>query len=381
MRYMDMKHLTSFRVGIVGGGLMGSDLFGFLSDLNMPLAWVIRNDAQCGKAAERHARKLDRLVKNGAVDGSWRDMKRETVRIGSRLDLLLGCDFVIEAITEDAGMKTMLYEEMEQVLGEAAVISSATSSIRPSRLARGLRVATRFAATHFFYPVSLKNIVEVVFHPGASGRTREIVHACMASLGMRHIVLPEEEAFLLNRVLLDYQTEACRLRREKGLSLAARDRAVKRRIHPAGVFEFFDGVGLDTALAAVRSYAGDDDYHAPLIEALTQTVEEGMLGKKSGAGFYTYPREIGEDFFEHDDTGYNELAGYLESVFLNSCFRAMERGICPDDELDRAIGESTGAGTGPLALADEIGRDRVRDILAGEYKRSGLAVFRPSLKL
>ncbi len=385
MTIRDMSNEISprFRIGLVGGGLMGTDLFNLFSDFDFPLVWVVRNEKQCGEFSRRHARRCERLVGNRAADAAWMRGRVDSVLFSSSTDALEGCDIIFEAITEEVDAKRHLFNVIEQCAGDSTVLVSTTSSIRPSLLSQGLRRGERFAAIHFFYPVKMRNIAEIVFPEGSSEVTRNSIRSFLDAIGSRHIELPESESFLLNRVLLDYQATAYRVHLEKNIPLNVLDGIVKSVLHPSGVFEFFDAVGIDVARAAVSSYAecsSDPWYYAPLIGALGALVDGGRKGRKSGAGFYDYPLRTGMTTGLDDGDRYDDLSLLLVAVFINSCFSAMEREFCADGDLDSAIRESMGIDMGPMELAEIWGRQLLRKVLDDEYRMNGSNVLRPSAK-
>ncbi len=373
--------MTHYRIGVIGGGLMGADIFHFLSDLNFPLVWAVRREEAREALEKRFARKIDRIVRSGAIEEQERRSLMERILITTTLDDLSGCTIVIEAITEDVEMKRRLFMELEDVLPDTAVIATNTSSIRPSTLASVLRKRDRFAGLHFFYPVHYRNITELILTDETGEHAREALVAFLALIGRRHIEMHEREGFMLNRVLLDLQAAAYRIHHDEGIPLGTIDAIVKRDIIPAGVFSFFDGVGIDVAFAAIQNYvAGTKDavFYEPLLCALHERAMKGRMGRKSGAGFYSYPvRESGAD----ECIGEGEerfISLRLISLYLNSAFRAMEKGICPDSDIDYAIREYMDVDRGPIAMADEMGRERIRSVLNEGHRRTGFDAFIPS---
>jgi 3-hydroxyacyl-CoA dehydrogenase len=313
----------------------------------------------------------------------WIRKKTDSVMIASSADALEACDIIFEAISEDLEAKRALFDVLENVVDNEAILVTTTSSIRLSLMAMKMRRPDRFAAVHFFYPVKLKNIAEIVFPRETSAETRERIVSFLAAVERRYLELPEEEAFLLNRVLLDYQAAAYRIHGERNIPFYILDDIVKSAIHPSGVFEFYDAVGIDVAHAALCSYAEhspDPGYCAPLITALSALMSDGKKGKKNGAGFYNYSPVNGMPSCRNDDVGRDDLGLLLLAIFINSSLRAMEKVICPDSELDSAIRESMGVDRGPLDLAETQGRARLSDLLNAEYLRTGSSAIRPSVK-
>ena len=159
---------------------------------------------------------------------------------------------------------------------------------------------------------------------------------------------------------------------------------VKRELFPAGVFEFFDGVGIDVIYRSVMNYTEnvtDKRFYLPLIRGLESLNADGRLGKKSGAGFYEYRQTDKEEDNDCGDLPDREIVSRLACLYINSAFRALEKNICNRNDLEYAIREYLSVEKGPFASADEIGRALIRDNLLKYFHESGFDAYRPSMLL
>jgi 3-hydroxyacyl-CoA dehydrogenase/enoyl-CoA hydratase/carnithine racemase len=219
---------------------------------------------------------------------------------GTRLATIETSDLVIESVTERPDVKRQVLADIERIVGPTTVIATNTSTNPIARLAEGLADPTRFCGLHFFNPVRRMTLVEVVRGPATSDATVAAAVAHAKALGKCPIVVRDSPGFLVNRVLMPYLHEAVELVRA-GVAAERVDRAARGFGMPMGPIELYDMIGLDTAFYAglVLSAAfGDRIEASPVIPAL---VKAGLLGRKSGAGFYRYvgggakPRAAGPD--------------------------------------------------------------------------------------
>lgn len=374
---------AEYRIGIIGSGRMGTDLFYYISEYHLPLTWVCRTaDAKEGLCRTWETR-LTRRYRTGVIDDETFRHKQEQTVITDRLSDISGCSVIIEAIAEDRDAKKLLLSQVGRFLNEKAIVATATSSIKPSLLAGDISWRERFAAIHFFYPIKYRNIVEVVTADWTGADTLDIIQRFLSLIGRNCIVMHERDGFILNRMILDIQALAWRLSREKGLDVRTIDSIVKRSILPDGVFEFFDAVGIDIAHRAVMNYVDDlpdRAFYEPLLEELGRLCGAGRLGRKSGAGFYDYPYSLSGSEIAGDGV-FSKLSDQFMALFINSAYRALEKNICPQPELEQAIIEFLGVDRGPFALAEEIGRTTIRSMLDNYFKNTGFGCFRPSTLL
>jgi 3-hydroxyacyl-CoA dehydrogenase len=159
------------------------------------------------------------------------------------------------------------------------------------------------------------------------------------------------------------------------------DSIVQSDLFPSGVFEQFDTIGLDVVHPSVQryaEYAGDTGFYEPLIRKLDRLVSNGMLGCKSGEGFYRYEDRESHDTAACEEPVRREISSVLRALYINSACRALEARICSRDELEFALKEYTDAEKGPFAILDETGTVPVRELLSARYAVTGFSAFKPS---
>jgi 3-hydroxybutyryl-CoA dehydrogenase len=207
----------------------------------------------------------------------------EAARVVTDLSELARCEIVVEAITEDLEAKGELYGRLAGVLGDGALLATTTSSLSVAQLALASGRPDRFGALHVFHPVDRMELVELSFPDAATEGTRRRMRGLCEALGKTAVEVPDSAGFVVNRLLFPYLFDAVRLLDRNGLDAEAIDTCMKLGAgHPMGPLALLDFVGLDVAAAIGESIG------AEVPARVRELIAEGKLGRKVGAGFYTY---------------------------------------------------------------------------------------------
>jgi 3-hydroxybutyryl-CoA dehydrogenase len=248
------------------------------------------NQAVLDKGLGRIRKFLDDGVTKGKVPAEQRDHTLANLSGTTDVSALASCDLVIEAIVEHIDDKVAAYAAVESVVGSHTLIVSNTSSLCVTELAAKTKRPDRFGGLHFFNPVPLMKLVEVVRALTTSDETYRALFSFAQSLGKEPITAPDKPGFIVNRLLVPYLLDAIRCY-ERGLgSVADIDNGMKLGCgHPMGPLTLLDFVGLDTTYFIANIMF--DEYKDPMFAApplLKRMVLAGRLGRKSGEGFYKY---------------------------------------------------------------------------------------------
>jgi 3-hydroxybutyryl-CoA dehydrogenase len=331
-------------IGIIGEGKMGTNLLYYLLDMDFDLTWICSREADLDKLQKYFRKKMARSLEAGILDEERFHDILEHVKISKEVTDLASCDLIIEAISEDPEAKRRLFRLLDKIATPGCIFTSNSSSINPSELIPSENRKDKFTGLHFFYPIALKDIVEVIRTKETSKETLQQIILFLKTIRRRFLLLEEKDSFILNRIFLQFQNEAFLLVNEQKASLQQIDRIVRERFFPTGVFDFFDSVGLDVMLVSVKNYVKDDPeekrYQA-LIGQLQQLVSEGRLGMKTKCGFYSEETAPDPGFPENDGQIISRLQVSLEKAFSRFC---LSSGI-PAAELKTALDEYFGAET------------------------------------
>jgi 3-hydroxybutyryl-CoA dehydrogenase len=283
------------RVFVAGAGLMGHGIAQVHAAIGKSVVMYEPDPARAEAGRERIAGNLDRAVAKGRLTNDERDATMERLIATGDIDDVADAHLVIEAVFEDLAIKTDLWRDLDRRAPGQATFATNTSSISIGRLAAavGAERRARFAGMHFFSPVPVMPLVELIRSADTSDETVETIRALSAELDKRVIVSGDRPGFIVNRILMPFLAESMRAL-EQGVG-TAEDIDAGARIglnHPMGPLELADFIGLDVCLGVMRVLEdGLGLEHMRPPKVLVDLVEAGHLGQKTGRGFYTYPRE------------------------------------------------------------------------------------------
>lgn len=282
------------RAFVAGAGLMGHGIAQVLAAAGRTVDLYEPDLARAEAGRLRIAANLDRAVAKGRLDPTARIEILDRVAATDNLRAAAEADLVIEAVVEDEAVKRALWADLDVVAPGRATFATNTSSISIDRLADALAPGRRpaFCGMHFFSPVPVMPLVELIRGSATDGATVAAVRALAADLGKQVIVAADRPGFVVNRILVPLLAEAMRAL-EEGIG-TAEDIDTGARVglnHPMGPLALADFIGLDVVLGIMRvlhADLGDERFRPPRV--LEDLVAAGRLGQKSGAGFFDYPR-------------------------------------------------------------------------------------------
>ncbi len=281
---------------VCGAGMMGHGIAQVFAAAGHPVTLYEPELARAEAGLARIAGNLERAVAKGRLSGEERDA--QLARIGVRADLARaarGAALVVEAVFEEEAVKRTLLADLDRLAPPDAVLASNTSSISITRLATAVSPGrrARVVGMHFFSPVPVMPLVELVRGAETSDGTEAAVRAWAAAIGKQVIASRDRPGFIVNRILMPYLAEAMRAY-EEGLG-TAEDIDAGARLglnHPMGPLELADFIGLDVCLHVMDVlHEGFGAPHMAPPPVLRQLVDAGRLGQKTGRGFHEYPRQ------------------------------------------------------------------------------------------
>jgi 3-hydroxybutyryl-CoA dehydrogenase len=285
------------RVFVAGAGLMGHGIAQVHAAIGKSVVLYEPEFARAEAGRTRIHGNLDRSVAKGRLSADVAAETLQRIEPTDRLDRIADADLVIEAVFEDLKVKHDLWREVDRLARTDAILASNTSSIAIHRLAEAVGAPRRsgFLGMHFFSPVPVMPLVELIRAQATSDETVDAVRGLSGELGKQVVVSADRPGFIVNRILMPFLAEAMRAF-EQGVG-TAEDIDTGARVglnHPMGPLELADFIGLDVCIQVMRVLEdglGLDYMRPPRV--LEELVAAGHLGQKTGRGFYTYPREPG----------------------------------------------------------------------------------------
>jgi len=287
------------RVGVVGCGLMGAGIAEVCARADVPVT-VVERDADAARPGRlRVLRSLDRAAANGRIDAARRDRAADLITVVDEIEALHEHDLVIEAVAEDERLKVDVFTRLDSVVtDDRTILATNTSSIPVIRLAAATTRPDRVVGVHFFNPVPVLRLVELVpsllTSPATAQRAEEFV---TGTLGKEVVRTRDKAGFVVNALLVPYLLAAIRMVESGSATVEDVDRGmVLGCAHPLGPLALTDLIGLDTTRAIAESlYAEfrEPQYSPPPL--LSRMVEAGLLGRKSGRGFHAYDGQPGRE--------------------------------------------------------------------------------------
>jgi 3-hydroxybutyryl-CoA dehydrogenase len=277
-------------VGVLGGGLMGSGIAQVSAAAGFPTIVREVSEQLCAKARQSIEKSLAKGIERGKTTESERETSLRNLRFVTSLDDLSSSDLFIEAVVEDLEVKNTLWGQLNAIAKPEAIFASNTSSLTIIAMAAASGRPDRMLGLHFFNPVPLMKLVEVVRTITTSEDTERRAFQFIQALGKEPIRAKDSSGFVVNRLLIPYMLDAINALESDVASVEDIDKGMQLGAgYPMGPFTLLDFVGLDTAykIAEIMFTEYRDKRYAPP-PLLKRMVLAGMLGKKSGKGFYDY---------------------------------------------------------------------------------------------
>jgi 3-hydroxybutyryl-CoA dehydrogenase len=278
------------KVGVLGGGLMGSGIAQVSAAAGFPTTVREVSPALCEKSRQAIEKYLAKGIERGKVTAAERDKTLGNLRFVTELKELADSDLLIEAVVEDLDVKNSLWSQLNQITRPDAIFASNTSSLTIIAMATASGRPDRMLGMHFFNPVPLMKLVEVVRTITTSEETEQRALDFVRALGKEPIRAKDSSGFVVNLLLIPYMIDAIKALESNVASVEDIDKGMQLGAgHPMGPFTLLDFVGLDTVykIAEIMFTEYRESRYAPP-PLLKRMVLAGMLGRKSGKGFYDY---------------------------------------------------------------------------------------------
>ena len=286
--------MTIEQVFVAGAGLMGHGIGQVHAAIGKEVALYEPDLTRAQAGRERIAANLERAVAKGKLESKERDAILARVAATDQIDFVRTADLVVEAVFEDLEVKRKLWRQLDERAPDRTIFASTTSSISIDSLAEAVSAdrRARFVGMHFFSPVPVMPLVELIRGAATTDETEQSIRELTAALGKQLIVSADRPGFIVNRILMPFLAEAMRTFEEGTGTADDIDTGAKVGLnHPMGPLELADFIGLDVCLNVMNVlHEGIGGEHFAPPKVLRDLVAAGNLGQKTGRGFHTYPR-------------------------------------------------------------------------------------------
>jgi len=368
-------------ISVIGAGTMGSGIAQVAASNGCQVTIVDSSQPALEKSKSKLKSILNRLVEKGKINEEQSKSILACIHWTANMDEISNSNMIIEAIVENLEIKQKLFSEMESLVSDICILATNTSSLSVSKIASVCKLKSRIMGIHFFNPVPLMKLVEVIPTEETDKKLLSEVKSSLEGWGKSVVTAKDTPGFIVNRVARPFYSEALKIYEEGLADFATIDWAMKEfggfRMGP---FELMDYIGNDVNYSATKAvYDGtnhDPRYKPSPIQK--KLMDEGLLGRKSGKGYFDYSENaVNPEPNKNEKLG-KKIFNRNLTMLINAAVDALNGAIATRDDIDTAMTTGVNYPKGLLKWADEIGIENVLKQLQGLQSNSNDNRYQPS---
>jgi len=368
-------------ISVIGAGTMGSGIAQVAASNGCQVTIVDSSQPALENSKSKLKSILNRLVEKGKINEEQSKSILARIHWTTKMDEISNSNMVIEAIVENLEIKQNLFSEMESLVSDICILATNTSSLSVSKIASVCKLKSRIMGVHFFNPVPLMKLVEVIPTEETDKKLLSEVKSSLESWGKSVVTAKDTPGFIVNRVARPFYSEALKIYEEGLADFATIDWAMKEfggfRMGP---FELMDYIGNDVNYSATKAvYDGtnhDPRYKPSPIQK--KLMDEGLLGRKSGKGYFDYSENaVNPEPNKNEKLG-QQIFNRILAMLINAAADALNGGIATRDDIDTAMTTGVNYPKGLLQWADDIGLNSPLAQLKDLHTQSGDDRYKPS---
>ena len=361
-------------ISVIGAGTMGSGIAQVAASNGCQVTIVDSSQPALENSKSKLKSILNRLVEKGKINEEQSKSILACIHWTAKMDEISNSNMIIEAIVENLEIKQKLFSEMESLVSDICILATNTSSLSVSKIASVCKLKSRIMGVHFFNPVPLMKLVEVIPTEETDKKLLSEVKSSLEGWGKSVVTAKDTPGFIVNRVARPFYSEALKIYEEGLADFATIDWAMKEfggfRMGP---FELMDYIGNDVNYSATKAvYDGtnhDPRYKPSPIQK--KLMDEGLLGRKSGKGYFDYSENAVNPEPNKDEKLGKRIFNRVLAMLINAAADALHRSIATRDDIDTAMTTGVNYPKGLLKWADDIGLNTPLSQLKDFYIQSG----------
>ena len=361
-------------ISVIGAGTMGSGIAQVAASNGCQVTIVDSSQPALENSKSKLKSILNRLVEKGKINEEQSKSILARIHWTTKMDEISNSNMIIEAIVENLEIKQNLFSEMESLVSDICILATNTSSLSVSKIASVCKLKSRIMGVHFFNPVPLMKLVEVIPTEETDKKLLSEAKSSLESWGKSVVTAKDTPGFIVNRVARPFYSEALKIYEEGLADFATIDWAMKEfggfRMGP---FELMDYIGNDINYSATKAvYDGtnhDPRYKPSSIQK--KLMDEGLLGRKSGRGYFDYSESAVNPEPNKDKKLGKKIFNRILTMLINAAVDALNGAIATRDDIDTAMTTGVNYPKGLLKWADDIGPNSPLEQLKELHTQSG----------